>query len=141
MTSLHSFNVPIPRFQFFHPSLKLLYPDLSHSTLVMETLSIQILSFTAAALTLTTFVTVAYSFWSRPRVASRTPPIIPQSVPYIGHLIGLLKHGFEYFEHLGFESNPRGMAVADNMIGSSTSIPSSRCKYSAKMSTLSILQN
>ena len=30
----------------------------------------------------------------------REPPVIPQSVPYIGHIIGLIRHGSGYFEHL-----------------------------------------
>ncbi|KAL8883989.1 MAG: hypothetical protein Q9215_007866 [Flavoplaca cf. flavocitrina] len=69
----------------------------------METLSTQILDLTAAALCVTTFVVLVGTLWSRPRFRdiSRAPPIIPQSIPYVGHLIGLLKHGFEYFEHLG----------------------------------------
>ena len=26
------------------------------------------------------------------------PPLVPQSVPYIGHILGLLRHGTRYYE-------------------------------------------
>ncbi|KAL8664589.1 MAG: hypothetical protein Q9168_007872 [Polycauliona sp. 1 TL-2023] len=63
--------------------------------------STMILSSTAAALGLATIAILASRFWSAPRDNSRTPPIIPQVIPFVGHLFGILKHGFEYFEHLG----------------------------------------
>ncbi|KAL8847560.1 MAG: hypothetical protein Q9221_007419 [Calogaya cf. arnoldii] len=66
----------------------------------MEAFSTQILSFTAAALSLTTFAVFAYKLWSCPREVSRAPPIIQRVIPFVGHLLGLLTHGFEYFAHL-----------------------------------------
>jgi hypothetical protein len=32
----------------------------------------------------------------------REPPIIPQSIPYIGHLIGIFRHGAAYFATVKF---------------------------------------
>ncbi|KAL8997833.1 MAG: hypothetical protein Q9169_003006 [Polycauliona sp. 2 TL-2023] len=63
--------------------------------------STQLLSLSAAALTFATLVFVAFKFRvAHPKVL-RTPPIIQQTIPYVGHLVGILRHGFEYFEHLG----------------------------------------
>ncbi len=33
-----------------------------------------------------------------PTQHSNEPPLVPQSVPYIGHILGLLRHGTRYFE-------------------------------------------
>ena len=30
----------------------------------------------------------------------REPPVIPQSIPYVGHLLGLLRHGEKYMQDL-----------------------------------------
>ncbi|KAL8724656.1 MAG: hypothetical protein Q9166_007826 [cf. Caloplaca sp. 2 TL-2023] len=60
----------------------------------------QILSVTSAVLALTSVVFLAFKHASQPGKSSRTPYVIPQTVPLVGHLIGVLKHGFEYFEHL-----------------------------------------
>ncbi|KAL8647526.1 MAG: hypothetical protein Q9226_006396 [Calogaya cf. arnoldii] len=66
----------------------------------MEASSTQTLRITAAALGLTTLVVFVYKFWTCPREASRAPPIIQQVFPFVGHFLGLLTHGFEFFEHL-----------------------------------------
>lgn len=73
----------------------------------MEILDNWSLGFVSATLCVIAFVVSAYKLCSRPRETSHTPPIIPQTIPFVGHLVGLFKHGFEYFEHLGLGSNPR----------------------------------
>ena len=79
---------------------------LPHLQPIMEAFSTQTLSFTAAALSLTTFAVFAYKLWSCPREVSRAPPIIQRVIPFVGHLLGLLTHGFEYFAHLAFVHPP-----------------------------------
>lgn len=33
-----------------------------------------------------------------PRHSSGEPPVLPSSVPYVGHIIGLLRHGTRYYQ-------------------------------------------
>ena len=33
-----------------------------------------------------------------PRLSAREPPLFPHPVPYIGHIIGLLRYGTRYYE-------------------------------------------
>lgn len=33
----------------------------------------------------------------------REPSVIPQKVPYVGHLIGMIQHGMKYIEATRFE--------------------------------------
>ncbi|KAL8920373.1 MAG: hypothetical protein Q9172_004540 [Xanthocarpia lactea] len=67
----------------------------------METVYTQALSVASAAICLALFVVFAYRISSHPRKTLYTPLTVPQAVPLVGHLIGILRHGFEYLEHLG----------------------------------------
>ncbi|KAL8694167.1 MAG: hypothetical protein Q9224_003621 [Gallowayella concinna] len=68
---------------------------------MMEIQVTQLLSFISAVVSLTAITFLAYRYSARPHTVSGAPPVIPQIVPLgIGHLVGILKHGFEYFEHL-----------------------------------------
>lgn len=29
---------------------------------------------------------------------SNEPPVVSQSIPYIGHILGLLQHGYKYYQ-------------------------------------------
>lgn len=31
----------------------------------------------------------------------REPPVVPSSVPYVGHIFGILRYGASYFRYLG----------------------------------------
>ena len=33
-----------------------------------------------------------------PKKYPNEPPLVPQFIPYIGHILGLLRHGTRYFE-------------------------------------------
>lgn len=60
----------------------------------------QLLSIVSAVVALTGFTLLAFRHSLRPHKASHEPPVIPQALPLIGHLVGIFRHGFEYFEHL-----------------------------------------
>jgi len=34
----------------------------------------------------------------------REPPLVPQRIPYIGHVIGMFRHGANYFEIIKYVS-------------------------------------
>lgn len=36
-------------------------------------------------------------FWA-PRLSPKEPPLLPHPIPYIGHILGLLRHGTRYYE-------------------------------------------
>ena len=46
-------------------------------------------------------VLLALYHYSQPRYDPKEPPVIPSTIPYVGHIIGLLRHGTKYFEDLG----------------------------------------
>ncbi|KAI4236576.1 MAG: hypothetical protein L6R40_006132 [Gallowayella cf. fulva] len=64
----------------------------------------QLLSIVSAVVALTGFTLLAFRHSLRPHKASHEPPVIPQALPLIGHLVGIFRHGFEYFEHLAAEN-------------------------------------
>ena len=35
-----------------------------------------------------------------PRYDPREPPVIPQRIPYVGHIIGLIRYGHGYLERI-----------------------------------------
>ena len=35
-----------------------------------------------------------------PRCDQLEPPVIPQKIPFLGHLLGLIRHGLRYFDHV-----------------------------------------
>ena len=37
-----------------------------------------------------------------PKHASNEPPIITSSIPYIGHILGLLKYGTRYYQRIRY---------------------------------------
>lgn len=53
-------------------------------------------SIVAAAATL--FVWYVLDHVYVPKHLSNEPPLLPSRIPYIGHIIGLLRHGTRYFE-------------------------------------------
>lgn len=36
----------------------------------------------------------------------REPPFVPQKIPYVGHLIGILRHGTKYYDSITLVSPP-----------------------------------
>ncbi|KAI4095287.1 MAG: hypothetical protein LQ339_007284 [Xanthoria mediterranea] len=73
----------------------------------MEILDYPSLGFVSATLCVIAFVGFACKLGSRPRETSHIPPIIPQAIPFVGHLIEIVKHGFGYLEHLGAKHKHR----------------------------------
>ena len=43
-------------------------------------------------------VWLGLSFFNSPKRDSREPPVLRSSIPYIGHILGLLRHGTRYYE-------------------------------------------
>ena len=43
-------------------------------------------------------VWLGLTFFFSPQPDSREPPVLRSSIPYIGHIIGLLRHGTRYYE-------------------------------------------
>ena len=48
------------------------------------------------------FSIIAYSLFHflGPNYDPREPPVVPQTIPFIGHIIGLIRYGHGYFESL-----------------------------------------
>ena len=44
------------------------------------------------------YVSLVYLF--SPKYDPREPPVIPSLIPYVGHILGLLRYGQRYFEIL-----------------------------------------
>ena len=40
----------------------------------------------------------ALDYFCAPRLSEKEPPLVPHPVPYIGHILGLLRHGTRYYE-------------------------------------------
>ena len=51
-------------------------------------------------LLLVVIVSVSLVYLFSPKYDPREPPVISSSVPYVGHIIGLLRYGQRYFEIL-----------------------------------------
>ena len=45
-----------------------------------------------------TYISLVYLF--SPKYDPREPPVIPSLIPYVGHMLGLLRYGQRYFEIL-----------------------------------------
>lgn len=37
-----------------------------------------------------------------PRQASNEPPVVKSFIPYVGHIIGLIRHGTRYYQELRY---------------------------------------
>ncbi len=51
----------------------------------------------AISLVSTTCIFLSEKFWA-PKHHVNEPPLVPQRIPYIGHVLGLFIHGMKYFE-------------------------------------------
>ena len=40
----------------------------------------------------------ALDYWYAPKRHPNEPPVVSHNIPYIGHVLGLLRHGSKYFE-------------------------------------------
>ena len=40
------------------------------------------------------------------RYDRKEPPLVPQRIPYIGHLIGIIRHGPRYYSHVRYDISP-----------------------------------
>ena len=40
----------------------------------------------------------AFDYFCAPRLSPNEPPLLPHPVPYIGHILGLLRHGTRYYQ-------------------------------------------
>lgn len=48
-----------------------------------------------------------------PRQASNEPPVVKSFIPYVGHIVGLIRHGTRYYQELryGFSAyNPYSLS-------------------------------
>lgn len=64
-------------------------------------LTFQTLSATSLFIfTLLCFLIVSLYHFLGPKYDPQEPPVIPQTIPYIGHIIGLLRYGHGYLEDL-----------------------------------------
>ena len=52
---------------------------------------------TVVALVITTGLCILLRFL-QPRHHSQEPAVIPQAIPYIGHIVGIVKHGLGYYQ-------------------------------------------
>ena len=43
-------------------------------------------------------------YFYAPKRLSNEPPLFPQSVPYVGHILGLLRYGTRYYEMMRYVS-------------------------------------
>lgn len=50
--------------------------------------------------TILAVIVTAFNHFLGPAHDPKEPPVIPQKVPYVGHIIGLLQFGLRYFEIL-----------------------------------------
>ncbi|KAK5062928.1 hypothetical protein LTR84_005004 [Exophiala bonariae] len=66
-------------------------------------MSLEGVSWFTLLLVLTTalFLGVLAKVVSSARVDDREPPVVPSSVPFVGHVVGILRHGASYFRYLG----------------------------------------
>ena len=51
-------------------------------------------------LLLAVIVSVSFVYLFSPKYDPREPPVISSSIPYVGHILGLLRYGQRYFEIL-----------------------------------------
>jgi hypothetical protein len=60
---------------------------------------LQVLSDLNSWTVVSTFLALAICIaYFRPRkLEGREPPVIPPKIPFIGHLVGLLRNGFRYY--------------------------------------------
>jgi hypothetical protein len=72
----------------------------SHQHTVQNIAAIQASSrLSVISITLTGFVVILHIItrFLSPKFDSQEPPVIPQKIPFIGHVLGLAKHGITYY--------------------------------------------
>lgn len=62
----------------------------------------------------------------------KEPPLMPQKIPYIGHVLGLIQHGLRYYTKLKYGLiSPELRSLADSDVAvRDASCPYIRCKHS-----------
>jgi len=40
-----------------------------------------------------------------PKQASNEPPVVKSFIPYVGHIVGLIRHGTRYYQNLRYGSS------------------------------------
>ena len=59
-----------------------------------------LLSVFITVLLLVVIVSVSFAYLLGPKYDPREPPVVSSLVPYVGHILGLLRYGLRYFEIL-----------------------------------------
>lgn len=64
------------------------------------------MAYTVTLVLLVGFVAVCYLLqnYYAPKTAPNEPPVLSHPIPYVGHIIGLLRHGLAYFEATRYPS-------------------------------------
>ena len=63
-------------------------------------MDVSLFSVFVVILLLVVIVSVSFVYLFSPKYDPREPPVISSSIPYVGHILGLLRYGQRYFEIL-----------------------------------------
>lgn len=74
--------------------------DLLTGKAAMEGMSSLTMLILAATLTTVIWYILDYRF--APKHLQIEPPVIPQSIPYVGHIIGIFRFGTKYYEMIRY---------------------------------------
>ena len=66
------------------------------------------LSVSLYLVTLVTVVVVVLLQFCVPVHSSKEPPLISPSIPYLGHILGLIQHGVRYYQMTRYQVGPSG---------------------------------
>lgn len=67
---------------------------------MMPLATVKLLDVCVSIIGLTAIVNLPSRLLSDTRNDARAPTVIPETIPLVGHLIKVLRYGFEYFEQL-----------------------------------------
>ncbi|KAB5518657.1 cytochrome P450 [Coniochaeta sp. 2T2.1] len=78
--------------------------DASQDLLRLQTLHLSMTHY-IGVITVILFLSFLYKF-SSPRMDPREPPILKPRIPLVGHIVGLARHGVDYFDSLRKSQDP-----------------------------------
>ena len=53
-----------------------------------------------------------FDYYFMPKHAPNEPPVVPSTIPYVGHIIGLFRHGSLYYQTTRYTLTSSSIVIA-----------------------------